>query len=157
MKKATLFLLLLVSLGITTSYASFPQRLRVCVYVIGNTEPHLTFHAGFKSSDIFDVGKLTTGVNNGTACVEHTYKVGPKNIKLKAIASSHSIAFQKSDDNSCSYMLEGNNCVPNIDYHSKIKPCLVSDFQSTSKPVESWTFIVKQINSKLYQASCSRN
>lgn len=57
------------------------QYVQTCLTVIDNASPY-KFVTGFDSTDIFDFGKSSNPIQNGTICRSHTYKYGPKKLSM---------------------------------------------------------------------------
>lgn len=136
MKKQKFALALLSTLIVTASYASYQQNVQVCLNVSGNTSDY-PFRAHFESSDVFDSGTRVKPIVNGESCASHTYRKGPKNIRIDVGVLSDFHGHNIDDilitlDSSCSFM------------QNEQSGFVKSDYQRTSHPNESWTLNLMQ-------------
>ncbi len=122
---------LLVALSLSTNvFASFKQRIFICLTVQGNVTGY-DFNAQFSSSDFFDSYKVTQYTENGQSCVMHDYNHGPKNVKLGV--RLHQVGRTGTDitislDRSCYYLRHQG------------RSWITSDYQGTQSPNEHWSF-----------------
>lgn len=111
------------------------QTVRVCINVEGEEKAD-GFYAGFTSDDTFDSSLMhsTSTVKNGSACEQHVYSKGPKNIKVFVYGKLRLINtyVRVNADKSCAFLTQSDD--KNFD----------SAYMPTSKPNEVWTFSLKQ-------------
>ena len=127
--------ILIVLLSII-SVSSYAEGIKQHVQVCGNVANELPyqFKLSFQSSDAIKSWKTVT-LNSGTACVDHTYREGPKSIRLKidALGSDAAKNVRLNLDDSCKVLQAKSS----INY--------VSDYLTTSKPNIMWKLNISQL------------
>lgn len=125
MKSKIIFLNILALILCSTSYASYKQKITMCLDA--NNDTDFTFSGHFGSTDHFDNGHSTKAQPQGRNCTSHTYSAGPKNISFKLEVNDKSTLLTAGA--SCGFMYNKSNAAQ-----------LLSDPQRLIGKNENWVF-----------------
>ncbi len=129
MLKKILYANLFASQLFFCAYASYKQRVEICMNASENSATNFAFYGHFGSTDYFDKGHSVTAAPGQRTCVAHTYQHGPKNIGFKVGIT---------DKTNSTLLTPGASC--NDMYNTNKASELHSDHEPTNNRSEAWEF-----------------